>query len=281
MNIKFPLALIKAAPTTVATYVAQHEGVILPVGSIVFSGLAVGASIKNSRDILNTLDTATEVLAKEQDKEVRKKIYMSVLRDLAPKVGPIIIFYGASVTCTILNKRHTDKKIAELTAALGLAQNAIAQYQIWRKEAEKELGDKIDIVNKTVAEEVVKNNPNPPTANVPTANEVYCYYDIANQRKIWSDRSPREIADWAAQSSYDLYDGNVMNDIVSLNDLYEFLAHGPGLNVQGGDYYVWRPDIDYHGQRSSDLVKVWITPYEFPDGQLARSLDTNAHPSFR
>lgn len=280
MNHKLVVAsVVKSLPATMTSIYIQHEGAILTVGSIAFSGAAIAMSVKNSRDILAIIDDGKHALGIEKDREIRKKIYISVLRDLTPKAGPIIGFYAASIACTLVNKKHTDKKIAELTAALGLAQNAITQYQLWQKEAEKELGEKVDIVNKAVTEETVKKHPDAPVANVPTANETYLYYDIANQRKMWSERTPREILDWAAQSSYDLYDGNVMNDMLTQNDLYDFI--GKGLRVQGGDYYIWTPDQDYHGQRSSDLVKVWLTPYEFPDGTLGRAIDTNARPAFR
>lgn len=280
MNSKLVVSsVVKSLPSTVASFYLRNEGTILPVASIAFSGAAIAVSVKNSRDILTTIDNAKEILGREKDPEIRKKMYVTIAKELAPKVSPIVIFYGASIACTLVNKKHTDKKIAELTAAIGLAQNAITQYQLWQKEAEKELGEKVDIVNKAVTEETVKKHPDAPVANVPTANETYLYYDIANQRKMWSERTPREILDWAAQSSYDLYDGNVMNDMLTQNDLYDFI--GKGLRVQGGDYYIWTPDQDYHGQRSSDLVKVWLTPYEFPDGTLGRAIDTNARPAFR
>lgn len=279
---KFPIVeVVKATPSTVANFVAANEGTILPVGSIVFSGVAIVAAAKNSNDILSIIGDANDALKLEADPEMRKKIYISAAKDLAPKVGPIVIFYGASIACTIVNKKHTDKKIAELTAALGLAQTAITQYQLWQKQAEQELGEKVEVVNKAVAEEHLKQNPDVPTVNeqIPSANEMYLYYDIQNQRTFWSERSPREIEDWCAQSSYDLYDGNVMNDILTQNDFYDFM--GKGLKVAGCDYYIWSPEHEYHGQRSSDLVKVWITPVELPDGRLARSIDPNARPSFQ
>lgn len=277
--VKFPIAqVVNAVPSTVANIVAANEGTILPVGSIVFSGVAIVAAVKNSNDILSIIGYANDALNLEADPETRKKIYISAAKDLAPKVGPIVIFYGASVACTIVNKKHTDKKIAELTAAIGLAQNAITQYQLWQKQAEKELGEKVKTVNQAVAEKQEERHPmNPPMYTA--ANEDYFYYDIVGNRYFHSTKSPTEIENFCKEASYDLCDGNVDGDRVTYNDIYDFI--GKDLGTMGGNEFGWLAEMS-RGRRRSDIINVRISPTEMTDHKtLVWQLDLCGAPLFR
>lgn len=279
MNHKLVVAsVVKSLPATMTSIYIHHEGAILTVGSIAFSGAAIAMSVKNSRDILTIIDDGKHALSIEKDREIRKKIYISILRDLTPKAGPIVGFYAASIACTLVNKKHTDKKIAELTAALGLAQNAITQYQLWQKEAEKELGEKVDIVNQAVAEKQEERHPmNPPM--YAAANEDYFYYDIVGNRYFHSTKSPAEIENFCKEASYDLCDGNVDGDRITYNDIYDFI--GKNLETGGGNEFGWLAEMS-RGRRRSDIINVRISPTEMSDHEtLVWQLDLCGAPLFR
>lgn len=277
---KFPIVeVVKAAPSTVANFVAANEGTILPVGSIVFSGVAIVAAVKNSNDILSIIGDANDALKLEADPEMRKKIYVSAAKDLAPKVGPIVIFYGASIACTIVNKKHTDKKIAELTAALGLAQTAITQYQLWQKQAEQELGDKVEVVNKAVAEEVVKNDPptdknavNNPSDYVQVGNKPFHYYMLrGNHVHFWDTKSPSEMRMAVHNLSIALSKGETQYDhdgraFLSENDLLYVINQKLVTHPSGDMWGFYGEDTaGKAGEPDEDAIYFRVFPMENPD----------------
>lgn len=280
MNHKLVVAsVVKSLPATMTSIYIQHEGVILTVGSIAFSGAAIAMSVKNSRDILTIIDDGKHALGIEKDREIRKKIYISVLRDLTPKAGPIIGFYAASIACTLVNKKHTDKKIAELTAALGLAQNAITQYQLWQKQAEQELGEKVDIVNKAVAEEVVKNDPptdknavNNPGDYVQVGNKPFHYYMLrGNHVHFWDTKSPSEMRMAVHNLSIALSKGETQYDhdgraFLSENDLLYAINQKLVTHPSGDMWGFYGEDTaGKAGEPDEDTIYFRVFPMENPD----------------
>lgn len=289
------LATVKNLPVAIATFYKGHESAVLTTGTIIFSGTSIAFAVKNSRFILDTIDDAKEILAKEKDSEKRKSIYMSVLRELAPKVLQILIPYAASITCALVNKKQTDDKIAKLTAALTTTQAAITQYQLWEKEAKEELGeDKVAEVNKKVVKEEVKQNP--PTeqntkGTAPTTREevqtMWRYLDgNTPSRYLWSRKSPNAIRAWAIDQSAMLEEGAYAsdnpNDALGINAFYEFLAEG-----LDDDYTIHAYDFDknkyWYAKDAgsgyiSDLVNIDVSVTEAPDGSPINAFHCNFMP---
>lgn len=282
---------IKSLPRTVGNWFLAHEGTILPVASSAMSGVAIIFAVRNSRFIMDTIDEGKKALEVTPDAASRKQIYMQVLKAIAPKIAPIAGFYAGSVAVLVLYKKNNDKKIADLTAALTLSQNALVQYQLWKKEAEKSLGaEEAKKVREEVAKENVKNNPQTDENTVapegqnekdaPYYNEVYLYYDVVGNRYFYSEKSPDEIENYCRELSYALCDGNVDGDKVTYNDIYDFIG-GPKLEVSTGTAFGWLADMA-RGKRRSDIIGVQIDPAEKNDHKtLCWQLDMLGGPLFR
>lgn len=274
---------LKKVPSAVATTYLAHEGTILPAVSIGASGAAIIFSVKNSNDILNIIADAKEILKHEENPEIRKKIYLDVGKELAPKVAPIAGFYGLSIFCTLLNKKHTDKKIADLTAAVGLAQSAITQYQLWQKEAEKELGkEKADDISKAVIKDTIDKNPETKENTVgntkPFANESWRYWDDNGQRYIYSDKSPNDITRWKLEASQDLFNGNWDDDRICINEFYDFLARDIQIPSFTYDKLMYWYATDNRGQMDPDLVDIELYTMTDSDGKAVNAFHCNFLP---
>jgi hypothetical protein len=259
----------------------DHQSLILTGGTIGFSIATTAVTMKNSRAILNTLDDAKAMLAEENDDVRRKDIYAATLKELAPKIIPIVILQAATIVCSIESKKLTDanaKKLSEATAALTLAQGAITQYQAFNEKAEEELGEKkTSKIRKEIAKERIEENPK--TEMNTFANGSYLYHDVFANRYIYSDKSPADIEQFCFDLSKDLYDGNCDDDETCVNDIYAFLDKS--LQITSGNSFGWRAE-DGRGRCASDLIRVAITPAEMNDHQtLCYDLDLMASPLFR
>ena len=270
---------IKAVTTAVTTNVVnpmqnfykENSSTINAAGAITFSLLSTATAIKNSEEIINTIRDAYDIyptLAPEQ----RRPFMGSVIKRLTPLVGPIIIFQGMSITFVMLNKKQLDtanKQLADTTAALIMANNAIAQYQEFQKKAEAELSDKkVDKIKKEVAAEEIEKNPQTSdnTVNAPFVNQNYVYWSTDSKRYINSDKSPVEIENFCRKSAYDLADGNFWNDEFTYYDIYEFMAPGHGTNASR--YWGWRAStVARSGKADSAEIGIDIIPSEKPDHQ--------------
>ncbi len=263
----------------------EHQSIILTGGTIGFSLATTFTTMKYSRDVLNILDEAKEMLSKEENADKKKDIYGATIKEIAPKLLPIIIFQTATILCAIQNKKIYDvqeKKLTDAMSALSLAQNAIIQYQTFQKTAEEQLGEKkLDKINKEVAQERINNNP-PTESNTviqQSANSMYYYYDVFGNRYFWSTKAPGEIEKFCLELSKDLYDGNCDDDRVSVNDIYRFIDKS--LIIDYSKEWGWLAE-DGRGMKDSDLVNVRITPAECPDHKtLCYELDMDPRPLFR
>lgn len=267
------------------TFYFEHQSIILTGGAIGFSLATTATTMMYSRDILNTLDEAKEMLSKEENEDKKKDIYGATIKEIAPKLLPIVIFQSATILCTVQNKRIYDaqeRKLTDAVSALSLAQNAIVQYQTFQKTAEEQLGEKkLDKINKEVAQERINNNP--PTENntvvQQTANNMYYYFDTFANRYFWSTKAPGEIEKFALDRSKDLYDGNCDDDRVCVNDIYRFIDKQ--LIIDYSRDWGWLAE-DSRGMKDSDLVSIRITPAECPDHKtLCYELDLDPRPLFR
>ena len=272
----------------ISAFYLNNESTILAVGSIATSGGAVILAAKNSHDILEIISDGKEILSKNQDPALRKRIYLDILKELTPKVAPIMVLYGISVTCTILNKRHSDKKIADLTATAGLAQSALLQYQLWKKEAEKELDEEqVKEVNNKVAEEVVKQCP--PTKQNTYGSEIkdmptmFCWKDgNTPNRFLWSFKSENDVLKWAIEQNGELNALRCDNNEISINDFYAFLSEGLDVNYEIPSYnrdngLKWRltsDDIHHY----AEIVSIDTGTTTAPDGRPINAFHCNFCP---
>jgi hypothetical protein len=241
-------------------------------GAIGFSCLSTAAAIKNSKEIIETINDIQAIYPTLPDEEHRREFLKCGLKKLAPLIAPIVGFEAAAITFIMLNKKQLDeanKKVADLTATLIVAQNAIGQYQEFKKKAEEELSaKKLDKVNTEVAKETIEKNPQTPnnTANSPFANENYLYYVTNRKDYVNSKHSPVEIENFCKQAAYDLKDGNLFGDEFTYNDVYDYMA--PGIADEASKWWGWTAeDVVRNGMADSSEIRIDIIPSEMDDHQ--------------
>lgn len=269
----------------VGSFYLEHQSLILTGGTIGFSLATTAVTFKNASYILNSLDVAKEALENADTKEEKNQIYKDVLKDISPKVLPILVFQTATIVCSIQSKKLTDKKdrqLVEAASALSLAQNAITSYQEFNKKAEEQLGEKKTAkIRSEIAQERLEQQPMTAdnTVNDPFVNDDYIYHDIFSNRYFHSQKSPAEIENFCANLGKDLYDGNCDDDRVTVNDVYSHISRN--LTVASGEDFGWIAS-DICGSSVCDYVKVSITPAEMPDHKtLCYDLNIMAAPLFR
>lgn len=138
--------LVSRVTGVVGQFYLAHESTILTGGTIGFSMATTAVTYRNADKIKQILVDASYILqdlkAAGASKEEINKFYVKTLRELTPLVLPILIFQAATIGCACINKKQSDKKIAEAAGALSIAQAAVAQYQAFQKDAEEALGEK-------------------------------------------------------------------------------------------------------------------------------------------
>lgn len=169
MGLKdFLKPIIKSiTPDVVIDFLSEHKGAILTGSTIIFNASGIAMTYRNSPKIHMIIESCHDALSTvpPEDKETKKKILSVTLRELAPLVSPIIIFFVASSACAIINEREHEAKIAALTAALTVAKTTLSEYDSFREEARKVLGDEKfkeiqDETAKTEARKQIAKNPN-------------------------------------------------------------------------------------------------------------------------
>lgn len=148
--------VLKKIPGVISGYVLEHKGAVLTGGTIVCNAAGIAITYKNSPAIHGIISSTKEVL-KDPDLTIdeRKEIRKKSLLELAPLVTPIIIFFAGSTTCAIVNQKQNEAKIAALTAGLTLAQNTISEYELFKEETRKEIGEeKYKEIEQEVANDV-------------------------------------------------------------------------------------------------------------------------------
>lgn len=289
--MKNPLAvvtnnqIIGGALKKVGSFYLEHQSTILAGGTIGFSLATTAVTFKNARDITNILDDAKAILAEETDDSKKKEIYAATLKELAPKMLPILVLQAATIACSLQSKKlsdNKDKRLLEAASALSVAQNAIMQYQAFNEKAEEQLGEKkTKKIRQEIAQERVEADPmtKSNTVNAPIVNGDYLYHDVFGNRYFHSSKSPSEIENFCTDLGKDLYDGNYYGDTVFINDIYNYIAKD--LEIRSGKDYGWLAS-DACGNHPTDTVKVYITPAEMGDHKtLCYDLDIIAHPLFR
>ncbi len=289
----FKLDTIKKLPSKVGNMMMPAKQLYLDnastvnaIGAIGFSCLSTATAIKNSREIIDTINDIRAIYPTLPDEEHRREFLKCGIKKLAPLIAPIVGFQAAAITFIMLNKKQLDeanKKIADLTAALVVAQNAISQYQEFKKKAEEELSaKKLEKIKNEMVTENLEKNPQTKenTANAPFANENYIYYSTNRKDYINSDKSPVEIENFCKKAVYDLKDGNLFGDEFTYNDIYEFMA--PGIATNDSKWFGWTAeDVMRMGMADSSLIGVDIIPSEKSDHQtLCYEITLHGHELF-
>lgn len=262
-------AVTKNVVNPMQEFYKNNASTVNATGAIAFSMLSTGAAMRNSRKIIDIIEEFQDIYP-NLPKEERKTFIKAALKELVPLITPIITFQTMAVIFIMLNKKQLDdanKQIADLTAALVMANNAISQYQEFQKKAEAELSEKkVDKVKKEIAKEDIEKNPQTPenTINAPFLNKNYLYWSTDSKRYINSDKSPVEIENFCKSSAYDLVDGNFWNDEFTYYDIYEFMA--PGTGTDESKFWGWKATtVGRSGKADSSEVAIDIIPSEKDD----------------
>lgn len=282
--------VVKSVPSKVTNALVPAKQLYLDnastvnaIGAISFSCLSTATAIKNSAEIIETINDIKMIYPTIPDQEHRKEFIKSGIKKLIPLVTPIIAFQAGAITFIMLNKNQLDKankKIADLTAALVVANNAISQYQEFQKKAEEELKEKKTAKIKTeMAEEHIKENPQTEanTLNSPYANQNFLYWSTNSKKYINSRKSPVEIENFCKKAAYDLKDGNFFNDEFTYADIYDFIAEN--ITPEESKFFGWEPkDVIKTGMCDSYAIRVDIIPSEKEDHQtLCYDLTFHGH----
>lgn len=296
VNKELVLGALKRVPANIGTWFVAHESTLLPVAAEVSSGVAIFFAVKNSRFIMDTIDEARMALSHTGDPEERHQIYLATLKEIGPKVAPIAGFYGGSIALTVINKKQNDKKIADLTAALTLSQNALVQYQLWKKEAEKQIGkEKVEEVSKTVAQKEVDADP-PTKENIkgsekiidgPAIKPIILWKDgNVSGRYLPSYKTDNDVERWCIEESAALSSlkYSMQGNKVTANDFYRFLSEGldddyavPALDkVKEFAWYLTKEDA--RRGHCTDLINIDTYGATAKDGTPVMCFHMNFYP---
>lgn len=183
--IKNPLSLItknpvvKTAGKEVSKFIFAHEGLLFTGGQIGFNLAGILITYKNAPKIQSITTNAKIAMSEADSDEVRRQIAINALKELVPLVAPIVIFFAASTTCSIVGHKKNQAKIATLTAALSLAHSTINDYDVFKKEIREEIGEEkfkeiSDTVAKKQIEEKISNKELPASCLQPRHGEYLC-----------------------------------------------------------------------------------------------------------
>lgn len=148
--------LVKNAMGTVSKMVLEHKGTILTGITISSNAAGIAMTYKNSplihEIIFQTKKQIGTISPDDPLYEVRRKeAYRSGLKQIIPLAAPIIFFFTVSTAAAIVNQKQNEAKISTLTAALSMAQSTIAEADMFKAEATKELGEeKVQQIEKDI-----------------------------------------------------------------------------------------------------------------------------------
>lgn len=263
----------------VAKFYLAHESTILTTGTIGFSLATTAITYRNADKIKSVLAEASYILAdlKEQgaSKEEINDFYISTIKELSPLIAPIIIFQAATITCSVMNKKHSDKlesKLAETAGALSIAQAAIAQYQAFQKEAEESLGEKkyaklVDDINKNKEFDGKRFTS---LASEGAPGEVLMI-DKYSGRPFWS--RPEKV-EYAAKELGRMVSPNGGYDQVSINDYYDLIANSDLTPNELAERFGYLASVD------ADIRAHFSDAhYRFPNGTLIPAFEVYLYPS--
>lgn len=268
----------------IGTFYVTHENVLLTTGTIGFSLATTYVTYKNASKINDVIIDARIALENCNTKEERNDVYSLMLKELAKYILPIILFQGATIGCALLSKRKFDaydKKLAEAAGALSIAQTAIAQYQLFQKEAEESLGKEKylelqDDIYKDKqqdfkgSEQVFKQFCDLPYEGAPGEDLFVCKY---TGRPFWSNS---KVIETATERMCYRIGSKGSCDQASLNDWYELIGN-PNLTPTelGGKFgYLSFPSDD------GDEITAHFSPTQvvFPNGTVKPAFEVTLYP---
>lgn len=259
----------------VGKFYLAHESTILTGGAIGFSMATTAVTYRNADKIKTIISDASIILhdLKEEGtpKEQIREFYGNVLKELVPLVLPIVIFQAAVIGCSILNKKKSDKRIAELAGALSVSQAAIAQYQSFQKGAEEQLGEK---KYTKLMDDIYKNQDvdgrlfsDTPLEGAP--GEVLMI-DKYSGRPFWAHTYRLEHA--ASELSRMLSGGGY--DQISINDYYDVI-NNPNLTPNElGERFGYLADVG----NTEVVARFADTHYVFPNGTRIPAFEVYLFP---
>ncbi len=266
----------KSVIDSITKFLVENQGTLLTVGSIGFSLASTATAMKNATDINYILADARVALDQCNTKEERSKVYGLTLKALLPKLAPIVIFELASITCSILNKRRTDKietRLVETAGALAIAQKTITECQKFQREAEMALGEeKVHEIQKDIDENTVYQVASASPVNTRQSDNDKLIYEPITGQLIWSTPDRVNLA-------WEKYKSEVMNSekqFVPVSDIFfdRIGADSRTMSAEVFGYY------NEDASRMSDTVYLDSTKVVV-NGEETAVLKINYYPSIR
>lgn len=265
--------VVSKVTSEVSKFYVAHESTILTGGTIGFSLATTAVTYKNSAEINRILEETREALYSADSEDEKKLIYKTTLKALAPLVLPILAFQAATIGCALYSKRQSDKKLAAAAGALSIAQEAIARYQQFQKDAEEALGEKkyAKLQNDIYKNQEVDGRRFTDVASEGAPGEVLII-DKYSGRPFWCTTGRIEMAAWemkrrlSPDGGYDQLSINDLYDLIDNKDLTPNDLGGKFGYVSGSD---WENDISAH---FAD------THYIFPNGTRIPAFEMFLYP---
>ena len=265
--------VVSKVTSEVSKFYVAHESTILTGGTIGFSLATTAVTYKNSAEINRILEETREALYSADSEDEKKLIYKTTLKELAPLVLPILAFQAATIGCALYSKRQSDKKLAAAAGALSIAQEAIARYQQFQKDAEEALGEKkyAKLQNDIYKNQEVDGRRFTDVASEGAPGEVLIV-DKYSGRPFWCTTGRIEMAAWemkrrlSPDGGYDQLSINDLYDLIDNKDLTPNDLGGKFGYVSGSD---WENDISAH---FAD------THYVFPNGTRIPAFEMFLYP---
>lgn len=268
--------VVKTVTSEAAKFYVQHESVILTGGTIGFSVATSAMIFRNAREIYAILDEARDTLACCDTQEEKNRIYALTLKELVKPVTPILLCQGATIACSILNKKHSDKleaRLSETASALAIAQAVAAQYESFQKDAEEALGEK---KYAKLQQDIYKNQEVDGRRFTSIASEgapgEVLMIDKYSGRPFWGTTGQVEMA--ARELSRRL-DADGGYDQVSINDFYDLINNTDLSPNELGERFGYVSDSDWNNDISAHFAD---THYVFPNGTRIPAFEVFLYP---
>lgn len=247
--MKFLPAVAKVA-APISNFAVKNKRTLLMVGAIGTSVTTTYVTFENAPKIQEIIKDTKSLVATARDEDDKKQIYRTALKELAPLVLPILLLQASTIGFSVMGKVAADNQLADAASALAVANNTIASYRAFQKEASKELGEaKTDKILNSIETKDLEKHPqteeNTTKTYIPsnaTANMIFKYYDTLGGRYFYSEKSPSTVTAEFMSLLVDLKQGKYSNyndrgnAFLPLNDIYRLFGSAI-LETSIGDEY--------------------------------------------